>query len=163
MGRGLGPIQKSLLQYFNELPEGGGLYYSGGKSDFLLDDFKAEHWPEAYGKDAPDWEITYSKYGYGTSYWDRKSNRYWEPEEVERHRAIQNKARVTIHQAIKSLLKRGLLREETESKEVWYSLSPRKTVKLFITDTGRDLITNVLPTGRTLTNNIKHGYRIVKD
>lgn len=123
MGRGLGHIQKALLQYFAELPEGGGKWYLGwchGYSD-LLHKFKVKQWPEVYGEDKP----LYFKDN--VSYYA--------------HIRAVTKARVTTHNAVHGLLRRGLLRSvpEYDPDKKWQALE-----ELHITEEGK-LIINALP------------------
>lgn len=85
MGRGLGHIQKELLKYFAELPNGGGtISQSWGNCEKLVfDEFKKKHWPEVYP--------VYKLMGQG------------------KHLKEKNKIRVTIHNALNALIKRGLI------------------------------------------------------
>lgn len=114
MGRGLGHIQKSLLQYFAELPEGGGEWFRYSLYTDLLREFKAKQWPEIYGPEE-----------YCPGY----------------DQAEKNSIRVMLHNAIKSLLRRGLLRQE------WLKHTAKRgheytSLDLYITDEGKELIVN---------------------
>ena len=129
MAKGLGIIQKKLLRYFRDLPQGGGRlqYYNTGTKQWvnLLDEFKAEQWPDIHGPDRHRYQVKrtgrdrqlYEGSGFHPSRYETEivpgGNNPTDMSHQE-FKKIQNQIRVTLHGAIYGLLRRGYLRSVPE-------------------------------------------------
>ncbi len=152
MSKSLGNVQKKLLRYFGDLPQGGGKlqYYDTRQKAWinLLDKFKSEMWPAIYGPDRHRYQVKrtgrekrlYEGSGYHPSRYQTeiipgKNN----PTGMshEQFKKAQNRIRVTLHVAIYGLLRRGLLRSspafDPEARH-------QDFFELYVTEEGKRLI-----------------------
>lgn len=149
MSKGLGIIQKKLLKYFGDLPQGGGKlqYYDTGQREWvnLLDGFKAKQWPDVHGPDRHRYQVKrtgrdkrmYEESGYHPSRYETeilpREDNVTDMTHEEFKRA-QNRIRVTLHGAIYGLLRRGLLRSIPEFDP---EAKHQDFFELYITEGGR--------------------------
>ena len=134
MSRGLGKVQRALLNYFAQLPDGGGKLYDYRRATDRLKEFKVQHYHEIYGS-KPDY--------YTTINWKTKERecRLYGGGVFDYHayKRAQNKIRVTISLATKGLLRRGFLRSVPEfaPDDQYFRYGIKE---IYITDEGRKVI-----------------------
>jgi hypothetical protein len=152
MSKSLGNVQKKLLRYFRDHPQGGGKlqYYDTRQKAWinLMDGFKAQMWPEIHGphrhrylmkrkgRDKQLYEGSgFHPSRYETGFTPREDN----PTGMshEQFKKAQNRIRVTLHVAIYGLLRRGLLRSspsfDPEAKH-------QDFFELYVTEAGRKIM-----------------------